>query len=137
MPLLELSRSSAYSEFPQESEASSSQAAAAAEPYTGDDYEGTGSGYGSYISAPGDRQSLGASGEAQSGSEGSPTPQPGTAADAEYMPDMVEGDAGELDPREHSNSDPMFRWKSNKRDIGYRIEHSTRFQPGEVRLAAL
>ncbi|KAM3513214.1 hypothetical protein MY11210_003156 [Beauveria gryllotalpidicola] len=52
-------------------------------------------------------------GSAHSGSEGSPTPQAETAAYGEYIPGAAEGDAGELDPR-------------------YRIEHSTRFQPGEI-----
>ncbi|KAJ3489406.1 hypothetical protein NLG97_g6006 [Lecanicillium saksenae] len=88
----ELSRSSGYARFAQEGEASSSQAAATLL-YTGEEFEGAG--------------------EAQSGSEGSPTPQLETTTDDSYVPGMVEGGTGELDPR-------------------YRIEHSTRFQPGEI-----
>ncbi|KAJ6779345.1 hypothetical protein PWT90_04283 [Aphanocladium album] len=93
----ELPRSSRYRAFTQESEASSSRAAAATHMYTGEDFEGASSGYG----------------EAQSGSEGSPTAQLETTADEDYVPGVVEGGTGELDPR-------------------YRIEHSTRFQPGEI-----
>lgn len=93
----EWSRPSRYAAFAEESEASSSKTTEATQQYTGDDFEGTISRYG----------------QVQSGSEDSPTPQPETSPDGEYIPGMSEGDAGELDPR-------------------YRIEHSTRFQPGEI-----
>ncbi|KAM3452994.1 hypothetical protein MY3296_004097 [Beauveria thailandica] len=93
----ERSRSRGFATFGQASAASSSQAAAEAQLYTEEDFET-------------DSSKIG---EAHSGSEGLPIPQPETAADGEYIPRTREGDAGELDPR-------------------YRIEHSTRFQPGEI-----
>ncbi|OAA45181.1 hypothetical protein BBO_03759 [Beauveria brongniartii RCEF 3172] len=95
------------------SAASSSQAAAEAQLYTEEDFEATSSKIGSQTPNTYDELLLMKAGEAHSGSEGSPTPQPETAADGEYISRTTEGDAGELDPR-------------------YRIEHSTRFQPGEI-----
>ncbi|TQV99182.1 hypothetical protein IF1G_01397 [Cordyceps javanica] len=95
----EWSRPSRYTAFTEESEASSSQPTEAAQQCMGEGFAGTVAIYG----------------EAQSGSEGSPTPQPETTVpvEGEHIPGIAEGGAGELDPR-------------------YRIEHSTRFQPGEI-----
>ncbi|KAM0739184.1 hypothetical protein ACQRIT_006921 [Beauveria bassiana] len=109
----EWSRSRGYAAFGEASAASSSQAAAEAQLYTEEDFEATSSKISSQTPNTYDELLLMKAGEAHSGSEGSPTPQPETAADGEYIPGTTEGDAGELDPR-------------------YRIEHSTRFQPGEI-----
>ncbi|KAM3497490.1 hypothetical protein MY10362_009160 [Beauveria mimosiformis] len=109
----EWSRSRGFAAFGEASAASSSQAAAEAQLYTEEDFEATSSKIGSQTPNTYDELLLMKAGEAHSGSEGSPTPQPETAADGEYIPRTTEGDAGELDPR-------------------YRIEHSTRFQPGEI-----
>ncbi|KAM3533773.1 hypothetical protein MY4038_002976 [Beauveria bassiana] len=109
----EWSLSRGYAAFGEAGAASSSQAAAEAQLYTEEDFEATSSKISSQAPNTYDELLLMKAGEAHSGSEGSPTPQPETAADGEYIPGTTEGDAGELDPR-------------------YRIEHSTRFQPGEI-----
>ncbi|OAA77505.1 hypothetical protein LEL_04328 [Akanthomyces lecanii RCEF 1005] len=108
-----LSRTTGYGAFDEEGEASSSQAAAAAQLYTGEEIDGTGHGYGNEITSTPGKLVLRETGEVQSESGDSPIQHPETAADVENMPRMAEDGHGELDPR-------------------YRIEHSTRFQPGEI-----
>ncbi|OAA66167.1 hypothetical protein ISF_04005 [Cordyceps fumosorosea ARSEF 2679] len=101
------SRARRYAAFTDESEAaaSSSQTSSttAAQQYAGDDFDGA--------AAPPRH------GQVRSESDGgSPTPQQSETAetaDADYMPEMAENGETELDPR-------------------YQIEHSARFQPGEI-----
>ncbi|OAR03781.1 hypothetical protein LLEC1_04280 [Akanthomyces lecanii] len=108
-----LSRTTGRGAFDEEGEASSSQMAAAAQLYTGEEFDGTSHGYGNEITGTHETLALREAGELQSECEGSPMPPPETAAGEENVPGIAEGGAGELDPR-------------------YRIEHSARFQPGEI-----
>ena len=73
-------------------------------------------------------------GEVQSESGDSPIPHLETAADVENMPGMAEDGTSELDPRTYAPAKETGKvWvKSDEINAGYRIEHSTRFQPGEV-----